>query len=222
MMVASWPLRSSVRMTFAPAFPPPAIRTYISCPASRAGGWTDRERRARGRTRSQPRVLLVGPLNLRLLALGYDAGANGIVQRVDCRRRRADRAHAQRRVELRARRVEDPDDRAVDPESLPRHLPDYEIGVVTVRADHDRVGILDPSLSQYGRVHAVADDEPAGPIFPEAVEGGLLLVDRRHVPTFGGETLRDRRAHPAAADDDQLHRLSVALRSTVGDAAVAL
>src|SRR5436190_18246431 len=242
MIVASWPLRSRVRMTFAPAFPPPAIRTYISGPASRAGGCRGRERQARGSTRSQPRlaalartrvasgaarsrarrrqVRLVGPLNRRLRALRNHTRAHRVAQRVDGGGRRADRAEAARGVELRPRRIEDSHHGALDPEPLLCDLPDDKVGVVAVGADDDGVSVLDPGLPEHGRVHAVTDDEPAGPVLSEAVEGGLLLVDSRHVPPFGGKTLRDRRAHPAAADDDELHKLSVALRSTRGPLAV--
>src|SRR5438552_17922088 len=60
----------------------------------------------------------------------------------------------------------------------------------------------------------MTDDETAGPILSQAAEGGLLLVDGRHVPAFRGESFRDRRAHPAAADNDELHTLSVARGST--------
>src|SRR5947199_9709551 len=210
MMVASWPLRRSVRMTFAPAFPPPAIRTYISGPASRAGGCLGRERQARGRTRSQPRltalararvasgaarsrarrrqVRLVGPLDPCLLALGDDTGADGLVQRVDCRGRRTDSAQPARRIELGARGIEDAHDRALDAEPLLGHLADHEVRVVPVRAHDDGVRVLDAGLAQDGSVHAVSDDEPAGPVLPEAAEGGLLLVDSRHVPSLRGET----------------------------------
>src|SRR5690349_9897443 len=163
MIVASWPLRRRVRMTFAPALPPPAIRTYMG-------------------------------LDLRLLALlGNDTRADSFVEGVDRGRGRTDRAQSARRVEVRPRRVEDPDDGAVDPEAFLGDLADHEIGVVAVRACDDGVGILDAGLLEDGRIHAVADDEPAGPVLSEAVEGGLLLVDRRHVPPFRGETLCDRR-----------------------------
>src|SRR5437763_9135247 len=200
MMVASWPLRSSVRITFAPALPPPAIRTYMSAPAGSAGG--------------RRRVLPVGALDGCLLALGNRARSHRVAERVDRGRRRADRAQPARVVELGARRVEDPDDRAVDAESLLGDLADDQVRVVAIGGDDDRVGVFDAGLAQDGRVHAVADDEPAGPVLSEAVEGRLLLVDRSHVPAFGCEPLRDRRAHPAAADNDELHVLSVALGST--------
>src|SRR5207237_4494657 len=91
---------------------------------------------------------------------------------------------------------------------------DDEIRVVAVGGDDDRVGVLDAGRPQHARVHAMADDEPAGPVLAQAAEGGLLLVNGRHVPAFRGETFRDRRAHPATADNDELHTLSVARRST--------
>ena len=116
-------------------------------------------------------------------------------------------------VEVRARGIEDPDDGAVDPEPLLRHLADDDVRVVAVGDDDDRVRVLDPRFAQEIGVHAVADEERARPVLAEPPERILVLVDDGHVPSLGGEAFRNRRADAAATDDQCLHRRSVAPRT---------
>ena len=66
-----------------------------------------------------------------------------------------------------------------------------------------------PALAQDVDVHAVPEDELAGPAFAEARERVLLLVDRRDLPTLAEQLPRDGRADPAAADHDRLHDIRV-------------
>src|SRR4029450_11171710 len=66
------------------------------------------------------------------------------------------------------------------------------------------------------------DDEPAGPVLSQAAQSRLVLVHRGDVPALRGEPLCDRRAHPAAADNDELHRLTIARPSTLLRGAIAL
>ena len=109
------------------------------------------------------------------------------------------------RVELGARRVEQPDDDALDPEPLLDDLADDDVRVVAVGGDDDRVGVLDSRAAQDRRVHAVADDEAAVPALAEPAERLLLLVDRDDVPALAPQLVRNGRADPAAADNDCLH-----------------
>src|SRR5439155_1714644 len=113
-------------------------------------------------------------------------------------------------VELRARRVEDADDGTVDAEALLRELADDDVRIVAVGGDDDGVRVVDPRLAEDVGVHPVADDEAAGPVLAEARERPLLLVDGRDVPALREEPLRHGRADPAAADDQNLHKLSLA------------
>src|SRR5438128_12239991 len=99
-------MRRSSRVRFAPTFPPPAIRTYIS------GG-----------------PLRPGPYGLDL------ARADGLDQRLDRGIGRADRAQPTLPVELGAGRVEDAHDDAVDRIALLGHLADDAVRVVRVGAD---------------------------------------------------------------------------------------
>ena len=96
----------------------------------------------------------------------------------DRRRRRADRAQARAGVER--RRAPGSSTRTtthVDAEPLLRDLADDDVRVVAVGRDDDGVGVLDAGRAQHLGVHAVADDEPAGPVLAEPAERLLLLVD---------------------------------------------
>ena len=48
-----------------------------------------------------------------------------------------------------------------------------------------------PGLAQDVGVHAVPDDEPAGPVVAEPAERLLVLVDGGHVPPFAVELERE-------------------------------
>ena len=117
-----------------------------------------------------------------------------------------DRVEAALLVELRAGGIEHAHDHAADVEALLRDLADDDVRVVAVGCDHDGVGILDAGLAQELGVHAVPDDERAGPILAEPRERVLVLVDDGHVPALLVQLERDRRADPAAADDQRLQR----------------
>ena len=132
---------------------------------------------------------------------GISQARTASVERVDRRLRRADGAHPARGVEVGARRVEHADDDAVDAEPLLGDLADDDVRVVAVRRDDDGVGLLDPGLAEQVDVHAVADEERAGPVVAEPRERVLVLVDDGDVPALLLELERDRRADPAAADD---------------------
>ena len=95
-------------------------------------------------------------------------------------------------VELRARRVEHADDDRRHLEVLLRGLRDHEVRVVAVGRDDDGVGLLDPRLAEQLEVHAVPDDEVAGPVLAESPERVLVLVDHGHVPARAVQ-LRARR-----------------------------
>ena len=84
-------------------------------------------------------------------APGMLAGAHRLDQRVDRRLRRADGAEPPRRVEVRARGIEDADDDAVDAEALLGDLADDDVRVVAVGGDDDGVGLLDAGLRAAGR-----------------------------------------------------------------------
>src|SRR6266508_1615890 len=60
----------------------------------------------------------------------------------------------------------------------------------------------------------MAHDESSGPVLAQAGQGGLLLVDGSHLPPLRSEALGDRRPHPAAADNNELHEPRVAPGST--------
>src|SRR4029450_3679808 len=61
-----------------------------------------------------------------------------------------------------------------------------------------------------------------GPVLSQAAQSRLVLVHGGDVPTLRGEPLCDRRAHPAAADNDELHRLTIARPSTLLGGTIAL
>ena len=145
-----------------------------------------------------------------VVASGIRAGADGFLEPVDRARGRADDAQALGRVELGARRVEQADDDALDPEELLHDLADDDVRVVAVGGDDHGVGVVDPGAAQHRRVHAVADDEAAVPALAEPAERLLLLVDGDDVPALVAQRVRDRGADPAAADDDRLHGISLA------------
>ena len=130
------------------------------------------------------------------------------------RRRRADDAHAPRRVELRARRIEDANDHRRHLELLLGRLGDHEVRVVAVGRDHDGVGLLDPRLAQELEVHAVPDEEPTGPLLAEPPERVLVLVADGDVPVRSLELQRHGRADAPTPDHDRLHRLRSVLCST--------
>ncbi len=129
------------------------------------------------------------------------ARPRGVHQAVDGDARRAHGVEAALRVELRARRVEHAHDDAAHVEALLRDLADDDVRVVAVGGDDDGVGVLDAGLAQEVGVHAVPDDERAGPALAEPRERVLVLVDDGHVPALLVELERDRRADAAAADD---------------------
>ena len=118
------------------------------------------------------------------------------------------RAQAALGVEVGAGRVEHADDDAADPEALLRDLADHDVRVVAVGRDDDGVGVLDPGRARSVGVHAVADDEAAGPAGAEPAQRLLALVDDVDLPAFALELECDGGADPAAADDDGFHALS--------------
>jgi hypothetical protein len=113
-------------------------------------------------------------------------------------------------VKLRARRVEDSDDHGWDLEALRSELADDEVRVVAVRRNDDRVGLLDPGLTQDLHVHPMPDDIAALPVLTQPVERLLAFVDGGHVPPVAVELECDGRADSPATDHHCLHGRSVA------------
>src|SRR5205823_4597563 len=112
---------------------------------------------------------------------------------------------AERRVQLGAGRVEDPHDRALDAEALLGDLADDDVRVVAVRGHDDGVRLFDTRLSEDVHVHAVTDDEPAGPLVAETRKRFLVLIDRNDVPTDFVELLRHGGPHSTAPYDYRFH-----------------
>src|SRR5436190_11917732 len=183
MSVTSWSRRSSVRARFAPTFPPPAMTLYIR-PSGSLGGDA--------------------------LARRDAAGAHRLGQNRDRRRGRAYGPQPAGRVELRTRRVEDPDHHAVDVEALLRDLPDDEVRVVAVRRDDGRIRLVDAGFAKNGEIHAVPDDEASGPVLAEARERLLVLVDDGNVPAAPLELARHARPDSTTSDNHCLHELNLA------------
>ena len=118
-------------------------------------------------------------------------------RRIDGDARGIDGVEAPLLIELRTRRIEDAYDDAADIETLLRDLPDDDVRVVPVGGDDDRVGILDARFAEEVGIHAVPDDERAGPALPESRERILVLVDDGDVPALLMELERDRRTELA-------------------------
>src|SRR5512133_2703174 len=140
------------------------------------------------------------------------AGARRLEQVVDRSLRRRDRPETELGVEVRARRVEDPDDDALVVETLHRHLRDHDVRVVAVGRDDDGVRVLDTGLAQDVDVHPVAEHEAAAPVLAEPRQGLFLLVDGGYLPALVGELNRHLRPHPAAADHQRSHELRIPLQ----------
>ena len=137
------------------------------------------------------------------------------VERRDRRLRRADRAHPPLRVEVRARRVQDADDDAAGRRSASR--PPGRSRDSCCRRPWRRPRRRRPGSPARCRISASMPwptTKPPGQSGAEAGQRLLLLVDRRHVPALRGEVQRDSGADSPAADDDQLHALSLRLSRT--------
>ena len=148
---------------------------------------------------------------VRLLGL-----ADGADQRLD----RADVgqtiAQAARRVELGARRVEHAHDHRRHLELLLGHLGDHDVRVVAVGRDDDRVGLLDPGLAQELDVHAVTDEEAAGPVSPSrpsASSFSSMTVTSQPDACSCSATAEPTRPQPI---DDRLHSGAAYCRSASG------
>ena len=110
---------------------------------------------------------------------GVLARAHGLGEHLDRRLRRADRAQAVRRVELGARRVEDPDDGALDAEALLGDLADDDVRVVAVRGDDHGVGVLDARPRGGRRCPCRGRRRSRRSSSRRAGQSLLVLVDRR-------------------------------------------
>ena len=113
----------------------------------------------------------------------------------------------ERRVERRPGRVEHAGDHARAAEPRLRDLGDHDVGVVAVGGDDDRVGVarcrasISTSMSRPWPC-----DELARPRRRAAAGAASASSSTtRHLVAVGGHLRGDRRAHPAAADDQQLH-----------------
>ena len=90
---------------------------------------------------------------------------HGLEQERDRDLRRADGVQSPVGIELRPGRVEDADDDGADVVALLEDLADDDVRVVAVGRDDRRVRAVHPASLEDGRIHAVAEHEPALPVW---------------------------------------------------------
>ena len=111
-------------------------------------------------------------------------------------------------VDQRAARVVDAGDDVLDAVGLACDAGAEDVGVVAAGDRRERAGLVDAGGREVIAVEAEADDGLAAEVLRETAEGARVLVDDGHGVVHLFECAGQLAAHPAAADDDDVHLAS--------------
>src|SRR6266480_2479084 len=110
-------------------------------------------------------------------------------------------------VDVLAHRVVDAGDHARYLEDLAGDLRRHDVPVVAIGQGGEAVRRFDPRLAEDVLVDPVAEHHLAGEVVTEPVERPAVAVDDGDPVAGFGKGDRGHGAHPAAANDDELHEL---------------